>query len=1430
MMWDYFTGNTKENIREVRLVDDQGNEIKELTLKVGEDSPELHLELLYDNGSAKDWCDYAKKENKYEQSCFLDWKIYGADATDKDTYRRDSDIYAKYLPTWGYLGLDYETAGGSARIRGRKVTDGKQMYITVQQCSDNSFFFCVPITIVEADDGTKEDTSSMGMTGATTDAEFWESIREGFRNRETEFCVLYERDAFDQFHYHGDEIGTHDDMMDEFDAGVFDFCAERVGMKSGDGDYLMQCVSSYQLSDMWPDYYGEDYFGLYIYDVTYYTTKEQEKWMDEQIDKMVNQPGGRFYGYKSATDYDKVKAVYDFVCNQMTWVNGSNNSLYHMAYSGLHDGKGTCQSYALLFYRLARELGVPNKILMGTDSGAHTYNIVKLGSRYYYLDCSAGQFLKGSKNFKAAKLQWYFDDERFIQNYTSKISVSDYGGSETSKLQGITALTDDEIKAIDSSMLSVSDKMKATYTIKNSTVTVKSTTLAPVYGCTGYSGYKEGQELDSSYYLAMRIKADRTKFTSDGKLSVEYMLGGENVSQEYTLANSSTLLQQGYVDVIVSLKDEAPAVRVTVDYDTAGEESDYRAQTYTLDISALKRSDAACGLSEVKEAAQEGIAASSPVIISEDAGAKVTVTYPAVAYSASIQSEALADVTKGNYIALKVQSPETMKGTAYVTQGTTVTAETDSDHEVMYVADQNGTSVMLYAKMSEDFEQTVTITWAGAIEQKITIKAADGCILETLNEDARAPKSVKFNGLVKTLYTGQAATADVTIVKQHERDEIQLVFSTSDNSVLAINRVTGEMQALKPGNATITVAAYAPGSTKAVTASAKITVKSVTAPSGLKTTELRDTSVTVNWKKNETAQQIEIYAIPFGAALGKDAKAQQKTIEAALAAEGMDQKLLSSDDEQTLKGTLSQRLGVSSLGKVVVASTDATQTACKLEGLSMNTKYVIYVRSVSKTAANEVYAAGALIKQFATKTEILTGVTVTVTGTDKQEMTPDNGVITVNAEGTEPLPAKLTYQVENTGAAYTAVAYKSTNDKVLKVNNKGELTLGKQAGTAQLYVTGKDSSGAVRESERITVRVVRTPSALTDKSTTLTLGSSVVLKDLIGYNTAGSTSELTLGAVDYEAALTELEETGCFVVVREDGQDAADAVLTAKVFLTDNKGNRKSGNSIKIPFKMYETGQQGEQRKPVSEKKATIKINDMAQPSITKVTATDRSVTVKFKPSASVMKPSDNNYYYLAELTDKVTGKAVQPASCTITEESDSTAKTPLYTCVLTGLSAEKDYEIRMVAVYDPDGKDQQSETVISKASAAKKFKTLKRLAVEENKMAVNYISLTELQKAPGGTGTSITAGDITVYNNETYVLMAQVDDLTRVLGTDKLKWTITSSDVKNPATLKAGSDTYQAQLTTMRTGTFTVTVTSTVSKQTLASFEVTVLPYQSRQ
>lgn len=143
---------------------------------------------------------------------------------------------------------------------------------------------------------------------------------------------------------------------------------------------------------------------------------------------------------EGASDYDKIRAIYDYVCSHVRYDRVHLKNEYHheksTAYAALVRGTATCQGYAVLLYRMLRENGVDCRVITGTgidDTGEqlHAWNIAALDGRYYYLDATwdAGAeeyrfFLRGSGGFENHTIGTEFASDAFAERYP--MSVGDY--------------------------------------------------------------------------------------------------------------------------------------------------------------------------------------------------------------------------------------------------------------------------------------------------------------------------------------------------------------------------------------------------------------------------------------------------------------------------------------------------------------------------------------------------------------------------------------------------------------------------------------------------------------------------------------------------------------------------------------------------------------------------------------------------------------------------------------------------------------------------------------------------------------------------------------------------------------------------------------------------------------------------------------------
>lgn len=248
----------------------------------------------------------------------------------------------------------------------------------------------------------------------TTKSEVSEVIREAMVHRENNISVQYVNAT----------PLTKADLTTMMDSAL----AET--NQPNEGDYL-----AFQYGGWKGSYKGYNYFGTYYltvtYTITYYTTLEQEKELDAAVEDVLLELNID----EDADDYEKVSAIYDYICNHVTY---DYDHLYHddyklqfTAYAALINGTSVCQGYANLFYRMAKELGLSTRIIRGwqtSTGGGHAWNIVKLGDLYYNLDTTWDAVYADAGLNYAFFLKGYnpFDDHTFRDEYLSDAFMTSY--------------------------------------------------------------------------------------------------------------------------------------------------------------------------------------------------------------------------------------------------------------------------------------------------------------------------------------------------------------------------------------------------------------------------------------------------------------------------------------------------------------------------------------------------------------------------------------------------------------------------------------------------------------------------------------------------------------------------------------------------------------------------------------------------------------------------------------------------------------------------------------------------------------------------------------------------------------------------------------------------------------------------------------------
>lgn len=217
---------------------------------------------------------------------------------------------------------------------------------------------------------------------------------------------------------------------------IFNLYEERAEMKPYEGEYehftiglRNEVEGSFDTMNIEDDVWHDDVLCTkYTFTAPHITTRAEEDKVDEIIDNLLSS-GGALYSVKNGTNEQKAKAAFDWVIGHVSGSVGKSNSaserrqpINHTAYTALTKGYATCEGFALLYSRLCRELGVPARVIAGTDANAHTYNIVLLDDGYYYyVDTSAKLWKKDYTSFTRTTEQNVYRNTKFIRNYIRKI-------------------------------------------------------------------------------------------------------------------------------------------------------------------------------------------------------------------------------------------------------------------------------------------------------------------------------------------------------------------------------------------------------------------------------------------------------------------------------------------------------------------------------------------------------------------------------------------------------------------------------------------------------------------------------------------------------------------------------------------------------------------------------------------------------------------------------------------------------------------------------------------------------------------------------------------------------------------------------------------------------------------------------------------------
>ena len=189
-------------------------------------------------------------------------------------------------------------------------------------------------------------------------------LRKQMVSRETEITLNFPASWFDS---HKDEL--YWDLL--YDAMKCDESST-----GQDGDALIYGYAGCRLS------YSNS--GYIQYTMSYHSDAEQEAKLTAAVAEAMTT-----LQLNGLSEAKKIIKIHDYICNHVDYAYNSKEEQRYTAYGALCTGKAVCQGYAVLFYRLCKEAGLSVRIISGTgNGGAHAWNIVRIGSKYYNVDCT----------------------------------------------------------------------------------------------------------------------------------------------------------------------------------------------------------------------------------------------------------------------------------------------------------------------------------------------------------------------------------------------------------------------------------------------------------------------------------------------------------------------------------------------------------------------------------------------------------------------------------------------------------------------------------------------------------------------------------------------------------------------------------------------------------------------------------------------------------------------------------------------------------------------------------------------------------------------------------------------------------------------------------------------------------------------------------
>ncbi len=117
---------------------------------------------------------------------------------------------------------------------------------------------------------------------------------------------------------------------------------------------------------------------------TYYETAAEMKYVDEQVKAILSR-----IIKPEMNNHEQVKAIHDYLVLNLGY---DTNLISNSPYTALAEGITACNGYAMLAYKMLKELDFEVRLISGVASSQtynpqnHAWNLVKLDGKWYHLD------------------------------------------------------------------------------------------------------------------------------------------------------------------------------------------------------------------------------------------------------------------------------------------------------------------------------------------------------------------------------------------------------------------------------------------------------------------------------------------------------------------------------------------------------------------------------------------------------------------------------------------------------------------------------------------------------------------------------------------------------------------------------------------------------------------------------------------------------------------------------------------------------------------------------------------------------------------------------------------------------------------------------------------------------------------------------------